>query len=116
MTISARLKATIGMLVLFFAFCPLVKAEPPHPRLAYKWDVMPSGRVILYFLENGQHMKYLYPLVHEAEPATPCMPKYDKTTFRLVTFDTTMPYYYTISMTPTAKWSPTKKEFVGMDE
>jgi hypothetical protein len=105
----------VVLLLAWVATIIPVKAEPPHPRLAYKWDSMPSGRVILYFIQDGQDVRYLYPLVHEAEPAVPCMPQYNKTTFRLVTWSTTMPYYYTISMTPTARWNPTKKAFVGMD-
>ena len=87
-------------------------AEPPHPSKNYKWEVLNTGNVVLYYLENGQYMRYVYRLIHEAEPATPCAPKFGKKTFRLVTWDTSYPYYYTLDMVPVMRWNPLTQEYV----
>ena len=99
-----------------FVWAGTCQSEPPHPSKHYKWSTLPTGEVVLYYLENGQFMRFVYRLVHSIEPATPCAPKYGKTTFRLVTWDMTYPYYYTMDYSPVMRWDPNIKEYVRLEE
>lgn len=90
-------------------------SKPPHPRLAYKWEVLPTSEVVLYYLVNGQHLRYAYKMVHEVEPAVGCTHKYGPKNFRLITFDTTMPYFYTMDYVPTMKWDALTKKYVRIE-
>jgi hypothetical protein len=95
---------------------PTLQAEPPHPRLHYKWEVLPQGQVVLYFLENGAYSRYVYPLSKAAKPALECSPKYEKNTFRLVTFDSRMPYVYVMRLKPSMRWDVKQKIYVNLEE
>ena len=106
----------IFMVMFWLFFCPLAKADPPHPSKHYKWSTLPTGEVVLHYLENGQHLRFVYRLVNAIEPATPCAPKYGKKTFRLVTWDMTYPYFYTMSNEPVMRWNPKIKEYVRLEE
>lgn len=109
----------IVMIILGISLCaptPLwAHADPPHPSKHYRWEAYPNGNVILYFLENGQHFKYIYKMVHEVEPATECTHSYGKDTFSLITFDTTHPYWYTLSMKPIMRWDVNSNRFVKLE-
>ena len=105
----------IALVILGFMFCPIAKAEPPHPSKHYKWSVMSNGQVILYFLVDGSFQRYAYDMIHEVEPAYPCAPKYDDKTFRLVTFDSTMPYFYTMHIEPVMRWNNIENKYVRME-
>ena len=106
----------ILLLLLFFLFESKARAEPPpHPRLAYKWEVLPQGQVVLYFLEDGYKSRYVYPLVRNAEPAVECTPKYEKDKFTLFTWDTSHPYKYQVSMEPSHRWDVAKKQYIEVE-
>ena len=115
---SSIIVIAIVVFILTWLYCPyfVSAAEPPHPSKHYKWSTLPTGEVVLYYLENGQFLRFVYRLVHSIEPATPCAPKYDKTTFRLVTWDMTYPYFYTMSNEPVMQWDPKIKEYVRLEE
>jgi len=108
-----------ALVILGFSSCALTpllaSAEPPHPSKHYRWKTYPNGNVILYFLENGQHIKYVYKMVHEVEPATGCTHSYDDKEFRLITFDTIHPHWYTMSVKPIMRWDVKRKEFVRLE-
>lgn len=92
----------------------LASAEPPHPSKHYRWETYPNGNVILYFLENGQHVKYVYKMVHEVELATGCTHSYGDKDFQLITFDSSYPYWYTMSIKPIMRWDVNTKRFIKL--
>ena len=89
----------------------IAQASPPHPSKHYKWEVLPTSQVILYYLVNGQYSRYVYKMVHEVEPAVKCTHSYGPKSFRLITFDTTHPYWYTIYYEPEMKWNSGTKKY-----
>ena len=112
---ETKKKLIIGLIALaILSYYNYAKAEPPHPRLHYKWESLPGQQVVLYFYE-GKETRYIYQLEHEAEPARPCAPQYNETTFRLVTWDVAQPYYYVIKNKPTMVWDDGKRSFIRLD-
>ena len=96
--ILLTLFAVLWAMLLFYP--AMASADCPHPSKNYKWSLLPAGLVVLYFLEDGQYTQCIYQMSAPVERATACAPKYDNDTFRLVTFDTTQPYYYTMNSEP----------------
>ena len=97
-------------------FCPYyAKADPPHPRLHEKWVAMPNQTVILTFRRNGSIERWVYKMVHEAEPARDCSHQYDKDSFTLITYDETHPYRYKMEYKPIMRWDRFTKEFVVIE-
>ena len=72
---------------------------------------MPSGEVILYYMENGSKSRYVYAMKHEVVPARECVHRYDREKFSLISFDTTHPYWYSMQYEPVRKWNPKTKRY-----
>ena len=104
----------IWLLLGFWWFCPIAQADPPHPSKHYQWTANSNGTVTLYFLTNGYYSRYMYQMAHEVEPASNCNHIYGDKIFRLITFDTTHPYWHTVKMKPIMRWDVNRKEFVKL--
>lgn len=102
-------------IILPMIFIPdFAKAGPPDPSKHYRWEVFPNGMVVLYFMENGYKSRYVYQMVHAVEPASQCVPVYGDKVFKLITWDTTYPYWYTIGTAPLSRWDVKQKKYVKL--
>ena len=104
-----------GVLITLIFSSWLVEAQPPHPRTHYKWEAWPNGTVVLYYLNEGQYTRYVYQMTQKIMPATDCTHSYDQDTFRLITFDSSHPYFYTLRMAPTMIWEPNSKKYIKIE-
>lgn len=91
---------------IFMIFSVKADAQPPHPSKHYKWEALPGQMVILYYLEQGAYSRYVYPMKSNVRPATKCSHRYENDSFTLITFDSTMPYWYNVDYKPIMKWDP----------
>jgi len=116
-----RLRIIYFLLIAFwimfvaFVFWPSyeAKADPPHPSTHIRWEAWPNGTVVLYF-NDGMGSRYMYRMVHAVEPASNCVHVYGDKIMRLITFDTTYPYFYTVNMIPFMRWDNIEKEYVRL--
>ena len=114
--ITGTVALLAGLIIFLCVLVNPAQADPPHPKTHYKWEVWPNGNVILFFLRNGAYERYVYKMVHEVEPAVACSHKFDqaKNEMKLITFDTSMPYWYTLSMEPILRWDVKQKKYIEM--
>ena len=100
---------------LCLTYASKVESAPPHPSKHYKWQSLSNGSVVLYFLENGYYSRYVYLQKQNVEPAVNCNHSYDQDQFRLITFDTTFPYWYTLYMEPIQRWDVSTKQYIKLE-
>jgi len=114
MTRMQILITAIAFLIFFIVWPVKVKADPPHPSKHYRWEAFSSGLVVLYFLEDGFYSRYVYQMVHAVEPATECVSVYGDRVFKLITRDTSYPYWYTLGADPVRQWDVKQKKYVKL--
>ena len=103
------------LLFSFSLYCPLAKADPPHPSKHYKFEAWANGPIVLHFQQDGYRPKFMYQQLSPTEPATGCINRYYDSHMELVTFSQSLPVWYKVALRPFMKWTPIKKEWVRFE-
>lgn len=105
----------VGLLYLGLMFSGRLEALP-HPKDHYRWEALPTGEIVMYFMKDGYKSRYVYRMVAGAIPAVACQHRYEEETFKLITFSSSVPYWYEVYYKPTRRWDSRTERYIKLED